>query len=349
MNVLSGIYASVARARRKWYARHPEARRRLARPVVSVGNISVGGSGKTPTVAHLARLLVDAGERPAILTRGYARQRAEDGVTVVSDGERVLAGLDRAGDEPLMLARALPGVPVLVSADRHLAGCLAERRFAATVHLLDDGFQHFRLERDLDLVLVGAEEIDRPITLPSGRLREPLDAARAADAIVVADEDGSPAPAPAGEPWEHRGTAERIAAALHAERVFRLRKVIEPARLVDPANRPVSPAPGTRVLAVAGIARPDRFFRSVESAGWTVAGEVTFPDHHPYTAQDMARIVDNAARARAVMVLTTEKDLVRMLPLQPFSLPVAWVPMRVVIEPAQEFRAWLQEKLGRSS
>lgn len=297
----------------------------------------MGGSGKTPTVAHLARLLQDAGERPAILTRGYARRRAAEGVTVVSDGERVLADLDGAGDEPLMLARALPGVRVLVCADRHLAGCLAERRLGATVHLLDDGFQHFRLARDLDLVLLGSEEIDRPITLPAGRLREPLDAARQADAIVV-PEEGEVDP------------CERIAAALHAERVFRLRRVFEPPRLVDPPNRPVSPAPGTRVLAVAGIARPERFFRSIEAAGWTIAGEVTFPDHHPFTAHDMARIADNAARARAVMVLTTEKDLVRMLPLRPFALPVAWAPMRVVIEPAHEFRAWLlQERLGRES
>jgi tetraacyldisaccharide 4'-kinase len=315
--------------------------------VISVGNISVGGSGKTPTVAHLARLLLDAGERPAILTRGYARRRSEEGVTVVSDGDQVFADLDRAGDEPLMLARALPGVPVLVCADRHLAGCLAERRLGATIHLLDDGFQHFPLARDLDLVLVGVEELERPVTLPAGRLREPLDAARCADAIVVPDDRAASAGTPSNDgddlPWE------RIAAAVHAERVFGLRKAFEPPRLVDRPNRPVAPAPGTRVLAVAGIARPDRFFRSVEAEGWTVAGEVTFPDHHPFSPQDMARIVDNAARARAVMVLTTEKDLVRMLPLQPFALPVAWVPMRVVIEPAHEFRAWLQERLVRPS
>jgi tetraacyldisaccharide 4'-kinase len=335
MNLASGLYASVARARRNWYARHPEARRRLRRPVVSVGNVAVGGRGKTPTVAHLARLLQDAGERPAILTRGYARQRPEEGVTVVSDGANVLAEIDRAGDEPLMLARALPGVPVLVSADRYLAGCLAERCFGVTVHLLDDGFQHFRLERDLDLVLVGAEDVERPSTLPSGRLREPLDAARAADAIVVADgtED----------------VAGRVAAALHADRVFRLHTVLERPRLVDPPGRPVAPAPGTRVLAVAGIARPERFFQALEADGWVVAGEVSFPDHHRFTSADLARIVQTAAEARAVMVLTTEKDIVRLLPLRPFAVPVAAVPMRAVIEPALDFRAWLKERLDQVS
>lgn len=333
--MISRIYGSVASARRRWYARHPEARRRLARPVISVGNIAVGGSGKTPTVAHLARLLLDAGERPAILTRGYARPRPEEGVTVVSDGTAVLADVARAGDEPLMLARSLTGVPVLVSADRYLAGCLAERRLGATIHLLDDGFQHFALARDLDLVLVSADDLDRPRTLPAGRLREPLDAARAADAVIAPDGDDP--------------SAERIAAALHRDRVFRLRKVFEPPRLVDPPGRPVSPAPGTRVLLVAGIARPERFFQSVEAEGWTVAGEVAFPDHHAFTAADMARIAKTAAEARTVMVLTTEKDLVRMLPLQPFALPVAAVPMRVVIEPAHDFRRWLDERLGRAS
>lgn len=335
MNLASGLYASAARARRKWYARHPEARRRLSRPVISVGNVAVGGRAKTPTVAHLARLLQDAGERPAILTRGYARTRAEDGVTVVSDGNDVLADIHRAGDEPLMLARGLPGVPVLVSADRYLAGCLAERRLGATVHLLDDGFQHFALERDVDLVLLDAEDVDRPYTLPGGRLREPLDAARAADAVIALDGDGE--------------ASARLALALNAEHVFRLRKVSERPRLVDPPGRPVAPAPGTRVLVMAGIARPERFFQSVEAEGWTVAADVAFPDHHLFTRADIQRIAATAAEARAVMVLTTEKDLVRMLPLAPFAVPVGWVPMRVVIEPAHEFRAWLKERLGRLS
>jgi tetraacyldisaccharide 4'-kinase len=203
------------------------------------------------------------------------------------------------------------------------------------VHLLDDGFQHFALERDVDLVLIGEDDLARPLTLPGGRLREPLDAARAADALVTADGD--------------EGLSARVAATLHADRVFRLRKVFEAPRLVDPPGRPVQPAPGTRVLAVAGIARPERFFRSLDADGWTVAAEVAFPDHHRFTPADMARVMATAGRARAVLVLTTEKDLVRMLPLQPFALPIAAVPMRAVIEPAHEFRAWLRERLGRLS
>jgi tetraacyldisaccharide 4'-kinase len=141
LTIASHLYALGARVRRRTLS-SSDAQRRLDRPVVSVGNLSVGGSGKTPLVAYIARLLEDAGERPAILSRGYARTRPEDGVTVVSDGIRLRADLERAGDEPLMLARALPRVPVLVCADRYLAGRLAELRLGATAHLLDDGFQH---------------------------------------------------------------------------------------------------------------------------------------------------------------------------------------------------------------
>ena len=141
LKAAASVYGAAASWRRRWYAREPARVRRLARPVVSVGNLSVGGSGKTPVVAHLARVLQQAGERPAILTRGYGRRRPSEGVTIVSDGTRVRAGLDVSGDEPLMLAEMLTDVPVLVGADRFLSGQLAEQELGATVHLLDDGFQ----------------------------------------------------------------------------------------------------------------------------------------------------------------------------------------------------------------
>ena len=125
IDLLSSAYGAAAAWRRQWYATDPARRRRLARPVISVGTLRVGGSGKTPVVAYIAQMLLDGGERPAILTRGYARRQAGDGVTVVSDATAIRAGVAEAGDEPFMLARALPGGPVLVSPDRHLAGTLA--------------------------------------------------------------------------------------------------------------------------------------------------------------------------------------------------------------------------------
>src|SRR5258706_46232 len=183
------------------------------------------------------------------MASGYARRVVRDGVTVVSDGTRVIADLDTAGDEPLMLARALPGVPVLVGADRYLSGTLAERRLGATVHLLDDGFQHFALARDVDLLLVSEEDLaDRP--MPAGRLRERLDAARAADAALV-------------------------------------------------------------------------------TAGYESAAE---------------------ARAKgSAIVLTTEKDAVRLAACDLSGLPIASVPLIISIEPAEAFRRWLIERIRSGS
>ncbi len=170
------MYGRAARFRRAWYGRHPDRVRRLARPVVSVGNLVVGGSGKTPVVAAIARLLLAAGEQPVILSRGYGRRHRADGVVVVSDGHRPQVPAEQSGDEPQMLARTLTGVPILVSPDRYLAGCLAERRFGCTVHLLDDGFQHLQLARDVNLLVMSRRDVDESV-MPAGRLREPLDAA----------------------------------------------------------------------------------------------------------------------------------------------------------------------------
>ncbi len=330
--MLSPLYAAVARERRRWYARRPDRRRRLSRPVLSVGNVAVGGTGKTPLVAHIARLLQAAGHRPAILTRGYARAHPSDGVTVVSDGTRLVADLDRAGDEPLMLARQLPAVPVLVSSDRYLSGRLAERHFGCSVHLLDDGFQHFQLERDIDLVLVSGDNLARPVTLPSGRLREPLDVVREASAVILNDVDSAQVEAASG--------------ALGAPTVFRLAREPGPARPAESGGRVLPPAAGTRVLAVAGLARPARFFADLGRQGWTVAGTLAFGDHHRYTRPDLDRIAAAMRAAGAELVVTTEKDLVRMLRLRPWPAPVAFVPLSVRVEPAAEFSAWLTQRLG---
>jgi tetraacyldisaccharide 4'-kinase len=332
---LSQLYAAVARERRRWYARRPDRRRRLDRPVVSVGNVAVGGSGKTPLVAHLARLLQDAGHRPSILTRGYARARSSDGVTVVSDGERILADLDRAGDEPLMLARRLPGVPVLVSSERYLSGRLAERRFGSSVHLLDDGFQHFQLDRDVDLVVVSGADLARAGTLPFGRLREPLDVLRAASAVVLANV----------EPAEDEATV-RALGALGVETIFRLARESGSPQPIDEGDRFEPPAAGTQVLGVAGLARPERFFADVGRRGWTVAGTLAFRDHYRYTRSDLAGIAAAMRGAGASLVVTTEKDVVRMLPLRPLPVPVAWLPLSVRVEPEAEFAAWLAGLLG---
>lgn len=330
IRALSTAYGAVASWRRAWYARDGSRRRALARPVVSVGNLRVGGSGKTPVVEYIARLLVAAGERPAILTRGYARRTERDGVTVVSDGSRLLADLDTAGDEPLMLARALPGVPVLVGADRHLSGTLAERRFEATVHVLDDGFQHFELARDVDLLVADEEDaVDQP--MPGGRLRERVSAAAAADAALVA----------AG----YAAAAERIGRALGVPRVFRMVRSIGPPRMLAAPRDPVVVPTQSRVFVVTGIARPERFHADVGAAGWEIAGTMTFRDHHRFSLRDLRKITSAARDAHCSIVLTTEKDAVRLTPLPLGELPIAAVPLVTLVEPEEQFRDWLVDRL----
>jgi tetraacyldisaccharide 4'-kinase len=331
IQALGDAYGAVASWRRRFYLSHPAHRRRLAQPVVSVGNLRVGGSGKTPLVEYIARLLAAHGEHPAILTRGYARTIVRDGVTIVSDGARVLADVETAGDEPLMLARALPGTAVLVAADRYLSGVLAERRLGATLHLLDDGFQHLQLERDVDLLLASEEDLeDRP--LPAGRLRERIGAAIAADAAMVT----------AG----YDTAADRVGRALGVPTVFRVTRTIAPPRsLVMPRDSVVVP-PASRVFVAAGIARPDRFLADISAAGWDIAGTMIFRDHHPFGARDVKRMVDAARAARSAIVLTTEKDAVRLASFDLTGVPIAAVPLVIGVEPEERFRAWLLERVA---
>ncbi len=321
--MLSTLYAAIARRRREFFARRPDRRRRLRHPVISVGNLAVGGRAKTPTVACVARLLLEMGERPAILTRGYGRRLPVDGVVIVRDADGMRADLDRSGDEPLMLARQLPGVSVLVSSDRYVAGRIAEHHLDATVHVLDDGFQHLELDRDVDLVIVAGEDLDDAAqTLPSGRLREPPDTLLAADAVLALDEDVFVrGPVPRHAPFE----------------LFRMRRMIG-----DPIGNTASNGGS---VALASIAQPQRFFEDLRAAGHQIATTVTFRDHHRYTRRDVDRLFATVRRTGASRVLTTEKDYVRLLPFRPFSAPVAWVPLTIEPDPLSEFRRWLSGEL----
>jgi len=313
--MISSIYAAAARRRREWYAARPEARRRLRHPVISIGNIAAGGRGKTPFTATIARMLLELGERPAILSRGYARTTPEDGAVVVRDAEGIRADLARSGDEPFMLARRLTGAIVIASADRFVGGRLAEHHLGATVHLLDDGFQHFELDRDLDIVLVAGGDVEGARTFPAGRLREPPDTIIAADAILAADD----------VMFESEGAAPPM---------FRIRR------------SPLPPPPDAgSALAVAGIADPSRFFDELRSAGWTLSDTVAFPDHHPYSGRDVKNIVNHAVASGAARIVTTEKDAVRLLPFRPHSVPVVSVPLRLEPQPIESFRDWLADEI----
>jgi tetraacyldisaccharide 4'-kinase len=319
--LLTILYSQIARARRRYYERRPHLRRRLAAPVISVGNLTVGGSSKTPLAAGIARMLLDMGERPSILSRGYAREIVEDGTVIVSDGKAVLADVARSGDEPLMLARQVPRAAVLVSSSRYVSGRVAESKLGCTVHVLDDGFQHFDLVRDVDLLVAPATLADTR-TLPFGRFREPLDAAAAADALLVELDAVAQGFSPVAQ-----DSVAQLAARLKVPIAFEFsRRIAGP-----PADRPA--------FAFAGIARPERFFADLEKAGWRLTGRRAFADHHRYSDREIDDIAAAAAASGAQVILTTEKDLVRLRP----GANIVPVPLEVSIAPS--FGPWLAERL----
>ncbi len=283
-------------------------------------------------VAHLAKLLAGGGERPAILSRGYGRKDSADGVVVVRDEEGVQAPLARAGDEPLMLARNLDGVRVVVAPDRYLAGRLAEMRLGCSVHLLDDGFQHLQLDRDIDLLVMHSDEFEDPQVLPFGTLREPLETAARADALLVSG--------------DMSGTGKSIIDTLQLSRIYQMQRVLDVPRSTDSGKSPVPLSVSSRILAIAGIAKPDRFFSEIGTFGGIVVRTLAFSDHHEFTQQDIVKITELVRALRIDLVLTTEKDYVRLERYQPFAFNVAIVPLKIEIEEEGEFLSWITSQLA---
>jgi tetraacyldisaccharide 4'-kinase len=319
--------------RRRWFESRPDRRRRLGRPVISVGNLSMGGTGKTPVVGAIVEWLLAHGERPSILSRGYARTDPVDGVVVVSDGTRVLAPIDRAGDEPLMLARQFPAAIVCVSPDRYLSGTLAERQLGATVHVLDDGFQHVGLARDLDVLVTTIGEIPQGRVIPFGRLREPMDAAARAHLLIV---NGATPGAALAEAWA-LGISQSCGAA---------RQLGEP--IAISASQPEANSESriaNSVLAVAGIAHPERFGEALKSAGWQVAGVLGFPDHHRYSNADIEKIDKARVAAGAQAVFTTDKDAVRFEMNGGLPFALYRVPQTMRFDPAEALFASVRTTL----
>lgn len=333
MNPLSAVYGQVARLRRQWYEQ-PARRQQLGIPVVSVGNLVVGGSGKTPVVAMLATLLRDAGCAPAVLSRGYKRRQRTGEVVIVSDGRSVLADVDASGDEPQLLARRLDGVPVVVGANRYDAGVVARDRLGARVLILDDGFQHLRLARTVDLLLLSENDLVEQV-LPGGRLRESVEAARHADAVLL--------------PAETRDPVE-LARRVGVDRAFVVHPSYRPLARLIPYGEAASPPP-RRVVVLAAIARPQRFVDTVRRLGYSVEQQILFHDHHWFTTADLERVRQAAHDAGADAVVTTEKDAVRLGHAAGGDVPILFLPMDVRVDPAETFRTWLIERIasGRRS
>lgn len=284
--LLGSIFGTVVRSRNALYECGMLRTHRLHGPVVSVGNLSVGGSGKTPFVLLLGELLKARGVQFDILSRGYGRQTR--GVALVDPH----GSARDFGDEPLLMARRLD-VPVVVGEDRFLAGYFAEKKFGPLWHILDDGFQHRALARDFDIVLVTPED-SRDRLLPRGRMREPVSSLRRADAVVLVS------------------GASQESLPVKGKTVWQVRRGIAPERV---------PA---RPVAFCGIARPQNFFRQLHTAGIQPVAEAFYRDHHSYTDGDIRELLDLCRAGEGGGFVTTEKDVInlgkRRTALQPLSV-----------------------------
>ena len=323
-------YLSGVKLHRWLYSTGTLRTRTLTKPVVSVGNLTTGGTGKTPTVIALGRMLLDYGYSISVLLRGY--KGAHKGrVLLVSDGRKILANPEMAGDEALVIARNLPQAVVAVGRNRAEVGKQIEETFGIELHLLDDGFQHLQLSRTFDLLLI---DTTNPFggghLLPVGRLREPLPGAARADAMVLTR--------------THQGDdyaflLKRLKVINSQIPCFKARQklVFENETTLNVPNSNVSLI-GMRVMAFAGIANPTQFFDSLHAQRVEVASRLTFQDHHRYSAKDLELIKNKCRLADVEVVVTTEKDRENLggLSLEPLRLVVARVvfgfdePMRLL-------------------
>jgi tetraacyldisaccharide 4'-kinase len=330
------LYGGAHGLRRRWYR---ERAHRLPRPVVSVGNLHWGGTGKTPLVAAIGGHLRDRALAVCILSRGYASRGR--GVRVVSTGEGPLLGPLVAGDEPVLLAGELPGVAVVVGPERAQAGRHALHRLEPPpdLFLLDDGFSHLALHRDLDLVAFpAADPFAGGRLFPSGRLREPLSSIARAHGVLLtgaADPGSGRALAEALRPYGFTGPGFTS-----PTRPGRPRWIGEVDRQGEelPADGPV--------FLVSAVARPDSFTATVRGLGYQIAGELRFPDHYAYPADSLEKIESGWKASGAAAVLTTSKDRVKLLGRLPSTLPLAELPVRTEPEPA--FWEWLDAQIDET-
>ena len=326
---LAGLYGTGARLRRTAYQHGWLKSRRLSHPVISVGNLTVGGSGKTPLVAEVAEVLLRDGRKPAILTRGYRRERGADLIALEPQPRRN-PDARTVGDEPALLARTLPQVPIVICSDRFRAGQLAEARFGVDVHILDDGFQHLALARDVDLVAIDiTQNVLNGAVLPAGRLREPLSALAQADVVVLTRAEIQD---PAATEKQVRDI-NASAPIFHCAMGFRGMAGKDGGQAAQPQDWR-----GRPVCAFCAIGNPSAFFADLRRWGFNPVAEIAFRDHHVYSQEDVQRLNRAAKEKVAAAFLTTEKDLMNLQAQSDFELPLLACAIRAEISEPEKFQ-----------
>ena len=325
---LSWLYGIIVRIRNYCFTVGIFKQNRLPCTVISVGNIVVGGTGKTPAVAAIAKLLQNKGFQVTILLRGYKRRSSEE-MTVVSDGENRLCSREESGDEADMLARQLPNIPIIVGKQRYLTGKTALDRFKSDVIILDDGFQHRQLARDLDILTIDATQpygTGTGALLPIGTLREPISAMQRADIILLTRTD-----AVSTNIGDLKAELNQL-----APNTPILESIHQPTSLYwlyhtdKHTKMPVENLTEKRLLAVCGIGNPDAFVATLEKYNPEAVELFAFPDHHVYTESDFQQIEHQMQQCEAEWVVTTQKDEQKLASF-PTELPIVVLAVELVI------------------
>jgi len=346
LSVLSAIYGTLIRIIDIFYRRRIFSQKRLPCKVVSIGNITVGGTGKTPMTIYLAETLTGLGYKVVVISRGY-RGDAEKKGGIVSNGREILMGPDSSGDEPFMMAARLNNIPVVVGQNRYNAGLLAIRNFNPDIILLDDGFQHRKLFRDIDLLLLDSR---RPFgnfhLIPKGVLREPVASIDRADSFILTKSSSLDAGIP--DVIKNISKDYPVFTAYNAYYFFKNNKDGVSTRPADFKNEPSSDfscMAGKKVVAFSGIVGNGHFRKTLEEFKCDLLEFFGFPDHHRYIAGDMERISKSVRDRRAELVMTTEKDFARMAGKFNFPVDIIVVGVKMCIKDENSFREFILSKL----
>jgi len=337
--VVSWLYGACMRLRRTFYNQGVFASHRLPCFVISVGNLCLGGTGKTPMALDLAKLVRQMGYKAVVVSRGYKGSCEKKG-TVVSNGRTILCDARHAGDEPYLMANLIPDVPVVVGKDRVAAGQTALKRFQPDVLVLDDGFQHQRLQRDLNLLLLDCRHpFGNSFVLPRGALREPISALSSADAVIMTRCDNI-------DPSNELDLLKMVSPrpVFRASHKSVLRAVLPAGQsavatlLAQQKSGHPDPLKGRRVFAFSGLAHNEAFWDTLPKFGAQVDGKLGFKDHHPYVVADANRIGRAAQLAGSELLVTTDKDYVRLPP--EVSFPLALLVMGISIDFGEDIERW---------
>ncbi len=319
---LSILYRLGIKLRKYLYSLNVFSVVHLDAKIISVGNITVGGTGKTPMVERLARLLMEEGYNIAVLSIGYGRKSR--GTVIVSDREGVKATPEEAGDEPVLLAKKLPGIPVVVGKDRRETGKKAVEMWKCNVLILDDGFQYMGLKKDFDLVLIDSQNPwGNGKLLPAGPLREPLSELKRADAVVFTRANES---RNIKEKTKHlrKVTSAPILSSIHRPSAW--------ISFSEGEHLPLNFLKGKKVTAFAGIGNPDSFEKSLIELEVEVVNFIKYRDHYWYKRKDLTYLTLKAEQKGAVALVTTEKDGVRLPVLPEHKIPIYLLKIALEIE-----------------